>query len=242
MMKLFPKRLVPPGESLGWLRALKKKIPLEIEYPVRNYFSLRRLDRKQTRFLKLDRKDSSTTRLLVDSGTRKAKVAVRLRAPANISEPLPVLFLFHGAGGSENMFFETYGAGRAVHDGIQRGWLVVAPRLGFAGPGLECGAILDELSKCFTIDRKRVMMIGHSMGAGQVVRQATLDPTLPAALAALGGGARPGKLPEVAKLLGSSVPENWTSASDLPPPFGMLWLRTKPIKWNFANILAWNTW
>lgn len=189
------------GDSLGWLRALKKKIPLEIEYPGTQLLQFcEGLIANKQDFSNWIAKTAQQQDCWLTLVQEKRRVAVRLRAPANISEPLPVLFLFHGAGGSENMFFETYGAGRAVHEGIQRGWLVVAPRLGFAGPGLECGAILDELSKCFPIDRKRVMMIGHSMGAGQVVRQATLDPTLPAALAALGGGARPGKLPEVAKL------------------------------------------
>lgn len=122
----------------------------------------------------------------------RKQAVVRVRAPRDpqaVGRPLPVLFLFHGAGGSENMFFETYGAGRAVTLGVERGWLVVAPRQGLgSGPGLDCGAMLNALEAHFPIDRNNVMLIGHSMGAGQVIRQASQQPELFRAAAALGGG------------------------------------------------------
>ncbi len=66
----------------------------------------------------------------------RKRVPVRLRIPSDESAKsgskvaMPVLFLMHGAGGSENMFFETYGAGGAVQAALDRGWLVVAPRQG----------------------------------------------------------------------------------------------------------------
>jgi len=122
----------------------------------------------------------------------RKQAAVRVRAPAGplpVGARLPVLFLFHGAGGSENMFFETYGAGRAVALGIDRGWLVVAPRQGLgSGPGLDCEALLKALEQQFPIDRERVLLVGHSMGAGQVIRQASSQPELFRAAVALGGG------------------------------------------------------
>jgi len=122
----------------------------------------------------------------------RKQAVVRVRAPKNPQpdgEKLPVLFLFHGAGGSENMFFETYGAGRAVDLGVERGWLVVAPRQGLgSGPGLDCAAMLTALEAQFPIDRDCVMLVGHSMGAGQVIRQASQQPELFRAAAALGGG------------------------------------------------------
>jgi predicted esterase len=122
----------------------------------------------------------------------RKQAAVRVRAPAGplpVGARLPVLFLFHGAGGSENMFFETYGAGRAVELGIDRGWLVVAPRQGLgSGPGLDCEALLKALEQQFPIDRERVLLVGHSMGAGQVIRQASSQPELFRAAVALGGG------------------------------------------------------
>lgn len=120
----------------------------------------------------------------------RKSVPVRVRAPANSAHPLPVLFVFHGAGGSENMFFETYGAGRVIGEGVRRGWLVVAPRQSLFGLSLDIAAMLDALEQNFDIDRAQVMLLGHSMGAGQVLRQAGLHPDLPFAAVALGGGSR----------------------------------------------------
>jgi pimeloyl-ACP methyl ester carboxylesterase len=126
----------------------------------------------------------------------RTRVPVRLRCPSpapagnTTSQPLPVLFLLHGAGGSENMFFETYGAGGAVTAGLNRGWLVIAPRLGFTGLALNCQEMLDALDSLFEIDRKQVYVVGHSMGATEAIRQAMLHPQLFKAGAVIGGGSR----------------------------------------------------
>ena len=137
---------------------------------------------------------------------KRKQVPVRVRAPQIVpvdpaatdiqnqvdNRSLPVLVLLHGAGGSENMFFETYGAGRTVSMGLERGWLVVAPRQGFvAGVGglaFDTPEILDELEAFFPIDRDRVFVVGHSMGAGQTIRQLSLYPHVAIAAAAIGGG------------------------------------------------------
>ena len=118
----------------------------------------------------------------------RKRVPVRVRMPDSHAEKMPVLFLMHGAGGSENMFFETYGAGGAVTSGLKRGWLVVAPRQSLGGLRLDCSEMLDSLESIFPIDRSRVLLLGHSMGAGQVIRQAVLHPELPCGVAAIGGG------------------------------------------------------
>lgn len=125
-----------------------------------------------------------------------AEVPVRLRAPNAADGPMPVLFLFHGAGGSENMFFETCGAGRAVSLGTARGWLVVAPRQGIFGLPLGVGGMLAALERHFPVDRTRVFLAGHSMGAAQVTRQVQLFPGAATAAAALGGG---GTVPSAAE-------------------------------------------
>ena len=121
--------------------------------------------------------------------TGRGEVPVRLRAPADATGPLPVLFLHHGAGGSENMFFDTCGAGRAATLGIERGWLVVAPRQGLFGLALDVEEMLELLGDSFEIDSSRVFLVGHSMGAGQVAKQVGLHPETVAAAVALGGGA-----------------------------------------------------
>ncbi|MFM8283801.1 MAG: hypothetical protein ACKOCW_09620 [Planctomycetaceae bacterium] len=120
--------------------------------------------------------------------TSAGQVPVRLRAPQEATGPLPVLFLLHGAGGSENMFFETCGAGRAARLGIDRGWLVVAPRQGIFGLGLDVDGMLEAIAVHFPIDRTRVFLVGHSMGAVQTSRQVAKHPGLVAAAVGLGGG------------------------------------------------------
>jgi len=118
----------------------------------------------------------------------RERVPVRLQAPVETSGPLPVLFLFHGAGGSENMFFETYGAGMAVTAGLERGWLVVAPRQALMGLNLDVSQMLNALEEIFEINRDQVYLLGHSMGAAQVIHQMRQAPQLPKAAAVIGGG------------------------------------------------------
>jgi predicted esterase len=132
----------------------------------------------------------------------RKKVALRVRAPEQVDwgKPVPVLFLFHGAGGSENMFFETYGAGGAVTAGLQRGWLVIATRQALTGLSLDAQQILNAVQPIFPIDQDQVYFLGHSMGAGQVATQVGLHPTLPRAVAAIGGGGRPRQIEAAAKI------------------------------------------
>lgn len=124
-------------------------------------------------------------------GDGKRRLPIRMRGPREANEPLPVLIALHGAGGSENMFFETYGAGRLVDLAVERGWLVVAPRQGLTGLAMGLDTLLDTLETVVPIDRDQVMLVGHSMGAMQAVRQASAHPGRVAAVAAIGGGGDP---------------------------------------------------
>lgn len=148
------------------------------------------------------RERATTTDLWMTVAQGRRRVPLRLRAPAawDRQTALPVLVLFHGAGGSENMFFETYGAGGAVQAGLERGWLVVATRQALTGLSLDAAQILDELAQVFPLDRQRVYFLGHSMGAGQVATQVGKHPDLPLAVAAIGGGGRPGNLAAAARV------------------------------------------
>ncbi|MCU0962388.1 MAG: alpha/beta fold hydrolase [Pirellulaceae bacterium] len=127
--------------------------------------------------------------LTLSDGTKQ--LPVRLRVPDRPLEPLPVLLAFHGAGGSENMFFETYGAGRLVELAAERGWLVVAPRQSLFGLSMDCDEILAVLAEHFPVDHARVFLVGHSMGAAQVVQQVSRHADKIAAAVALGGGRAP---------------------------------------------------
>jgi pimeloyl-ACP methyl ester carboxylesterase len=95
----------------------------------------------------------------------------------------------HGAGGSENLFFEGYGAGHIVAECRKRGWLLVATRSGLAfGTPPPVPVLLDELAKRYPLDPKRAFVVGHSMGAMQTVELVQKYPGKFAAAAALGGG------------------------------------------------------
>lgn len=175
------------------LRALAKGEVQECDYPAARLLDLAaEIMREPARAGELLAESARGQDLWLALADGRKQATVRVRAPQGphaVGRKLPVLFLFHGAGGSENMFFETYGAGRAVQLGVDRGWLVVAPRQGLgSGPGLDCGTMLTALEANFPIDRQQVMLLGHSMGAGQVIRQAAQQPGLFQAAVALGGG------------------------------------------------------
>jgi len=122
--------------------------------------------------------------------TGKRTESIRLLAPkaAAKGEPLPLVVALHGAGGSENMFFDGYGNGAIARLCEQRGWLLVTPRTeGFVrAPVLP--EIIDEVARLYPTDRKRVFLVGHSMGAMQSVGFVQAAPERYAGMAALGGG------------------------------------------------------
>jgi predicted esterase len=124
-------------------------------------------------------------RLRIPVGKRTS--SVRLFVP-KVVEKAPLVLALHGAGGSENLFFDGYGDGRVVALGAERTWFVVAPRLTLGS--LDCPALVDALARRFPVDTKRVLMVGHSMGAMQAIANAVRAPERYQAVAALGGGGR----------------------------------------------------
>lgn len=124
----------------------------------------------------------------------KSSQILRVEVPNRVSEnsgpppKTPVLIALHGAGGSENMFFETYGAGRLVTLAKQRGWIVVSPRQTMSGLGMDVPKMLDALEEILPIDRNSILLCGHSMGAAQAMSQVSRAPDSIRAVAALGGG------------------------------------------------------
>jgi predicted peptidase len=117
---------------------------------------------------------------------------VRLAAPKEVEkgQPLPLVLVLHGAGGSENMFFDVHGPGRVVANAQKRGWLLVAPRSGGLGTVPPTAEIIDEVDKLYPVDRKKVFLVGHSMGAMQTVTVAQKTPQRFAAVAPLSGAGR----------------------------------------------------
>jgi predicted esterase len=119
------------------------------------------------------------------------RAAVRLLVPPqlNPTTPVPLVVALHGAGGSENLFFEGYGAGHVVKECERRGWLLVAPRAGLFGAP-PVADIVTALSGRYPVDPRAVFLVGHSMGAGQAAELAQQSPAKDRAVALLGGAAR----------------------------------------------------
>jgi predicted esterase len=114
---------------------------------------------------------------------------VRLLAPDAVKEgkPLPLVIAMHGIAGSENLFFEAFGAGTTVKLCKERGWLLVAPHKQMLGT-YSTDDVINEVAKLYPIDRSKVFVIGHSLGARQAVTAALQSPARIAGVAAFGGG------------------------------------------------------
>ncbi|MFO0910830.1 MAG: dienelactone hydrolase family protein [Isosphaeraceae bacterium] len=122
--------------------------------------------------------------LPIPSG-RKATVRILVPPIPPGSTPPPLVVALHGAGGSENMFFDSYGAGAIVSECRRRGWVLVAPRA-----GERVDQVVEAVGTLYPIDAKRVFLVGHSMGAAMAVQAAVEKPARYAGVAALGGGGR----------------------------------------------------
>jgi predicted esterase len=124
-------------------------------------------------------------------GTAERSAAVRLWVPPLAGPNTPLVVALHGMGGSENMFFDAYGAGAVQALCRERGWLLLAPRTG-GGP---LSAVLDSLARLHPFARDRVLLVGHSMGAMQASAALTTTPERYAGAAFLAGGGRAGSKP-----------------------------------------------
>jgi pimeloyl-ACP methyl ester carboxylesterase len=118
----------------------------------------------------------------------KNAINVRLLAPDAVKEhkPLPLVIALHGLGGSENMFFDAYGAGRTVQLCKERGWILVAP--GNWTAQNSAADLIEEVSRLYPVDKNKVFVVGHSLGARQAIALSQQPTQRIAAVAALGGG------------------------------------------------------
>ncbi len=124
-------------------------------------------------------------------GSAARSTPARLLVPPGAGPRPPLVVALHGMGGSENMFFDAYGAGLIARLCRERGWLLVAPR----ASGAPLSEVLDSLSRLHAYDRQRVVVVGHSMGAMQAAAAVSDDPDRYAAAAFLAGGGRVGRSP-----------------------------------------------
>jgi pimeloyl-ACP methyl ester carboxylesterase len=101
----------------------------------------------------------------------------RAKFPEKWSEPKTVVIGLHGAGGSENLFFEGYGSGAVPAEALKRGWAFFAPK---SAPRATSDCV-EWLKKTYGFAPDRVFVVGHSMGGGIALGTHTLEPK-PAAL------------------------------------------------------------
>ncbi|OYT70205.1 MAG: hypothetical protein CFK52_11795 [Chloracidobacterium sp. CP2_5A] len=95
-----------------------------------------------------------------------------LPARALASPEAPVLVIaFHGAGGSENMFFDGYGDGEIVRLCRARGWALACPRV--TSPLDDYGPVIERLPALLAPKAKRIFIVGHSLGAATALVVAT---------------------------------------------------------------------
>lgn len=128
-------------------------------------------------------------RLWIPVGERDVPVRVSVPGGLREHETRALVLALHGAGGSENLFFEGYGAGAIVGLCGARGWLLAAPRIGLERPldGGELVALVDALADVLPVDLARVYVVGHSLGAMLACAAVNAAPGRFRAVALLGG-------------------------------------------------------
>lgn len=121
---------------------------------------------------------------------KEGQTSLRAKFPEQLDDSETLVIALHGAGGSENLFFEGYGRGLAVTEALKRKWAFIAPRS-------SASSVKDSLAWVKRVrgwTPKRVFVMGHSMGG---------------ALALQSGGAIPN--PSAVVLFapaGRQIPEN----------------------------------
>ncbi len=171
-----------------FLRQLREGVVLETDFPATAMLSEAenavRLESGSTLY---DANHPGEFWLQVPIGRRR--VAARIMSPPVAGKQLrPCVLALHGAGGSDNLFFEGYGNGAAIDLARKRGWVVIAPRSPLVGGAVDIMALVDGLTERYQLDPKRVFLLGHSMGAGHALGAARKAPKAYAAMALIGGG------------------------------------------------------
>jgi predicted esterase len=102
-------------------------------------------------------------------------VPIRIYIPpqARAAQDLPLVIALHGAGADENMFLEGYGHGRLRHLADSLGFLVASPNtVEFARDPATLDTLLAVVARTNRFDRRRVYVLGHSLGGGVTLRLA----------------------------------------------------------------------
>lgn len=126
---------------------------------------------------------------VVSHGPKQSTIRMWLPDPAQRATRPPLVLAVHGVGGSENLFFEGYGAGRVVDLCRERGWILVVPRRPLFG-GMPLQHIVEALRPLISFDQARVFVVGHSKGVGETLNAIHGGPKVFRAAGLIGGGGR----------------------------------------------------
>lgn len=99
------------------------------------------------------------------------------------TDPRGLVIALHDEGGSEDTFFEAYGAGEAVRQATKRGWILAAPE-----DPARAIEVLRDVRSLLAVDPKRIYLVGHGEGAEEAWSVAMRRPCLWAAVAPISGG------------------------------------------------------
>lgn len=128
-------------------------------------------------------------------------LAARVYAPKPPADkgdpgPRPLIIALHGVGGDEAMFMEGYGAGEIKRLAEEMGFIVVSTRTeALMRDDQNFDRLVSALMQDYSIDLRRVYVVGHSMGAMAAARLAQTRGGELAAVACLAGGPRGGGTP-----------------------------------------------
>lgn len=119
---------------------------------------------------------------------KQGSTFIRAAMPDKPNEPLTVVLALHGAGGSENLFFEGYGRGLAVKEALRRRWVFIAPRASASAASDSVAWLAEFLGK----KPERILVMGHSMGGRMALGTGSIKPSAIALFAPASG-----QVPEV---------------------------------------------
>ncbi|MBS0197259.1 MAG: dienelactone hydrolase family protein [Planctomycetes bacterium] len=123
--------------------------------------------------------------------TKTGSVPCWVSGPVGTGEKVPLIIALHGAGGDENMFVSGYGQG-AVMGRAARGCVVASPAtMTLMSSDANFDALVERLCAWYPVDRSRVYVIGHSMGAGAASRLAARRSGTVAGVVCFSGGGMP---------------------------------------------------
>jgi len=154
---------------LTMLKALRESAPAETDVP-----GVHLLQDTEAMVQQLRAKPSTSTlagrqgELFLGVPTAKGVLPVRVLAAP---EAPVVVVAFHGAGGSENMFFDSYGDGEIVRLCRARGWALICPRV--TSPLDDYGHVIERLPALIAPKATHLFLVGHSLGAATTLFVAT---------------------------------------------------------------------